>query len=163
MINFNQYCNQTECLLTEWSLPPIIGTMAAICKLALGTVQTITALMLGILSAPFRCCSENAAVFNDHCWSHVVHGLGNMAASIPEGIPILSSILFTHRIVGHSDNNPEHQDKYIPYADLVAHDLALEGGIARRYHLDTSRPSDFSPTTFRNYIGINTIPLPQIY
>lgn len=162
MTDFNYYCNQTERILTEWAAIPAIGVLPAVCKFTLGTIQTISALALGILSAPLRCCSDDAAAFNDHCWSHVVHGLGNIAASLVEAIPFVGTYLFINRRIGMHIGNPEQQDKYIPYSDLIARDMQAIGGVAERYVYDTTAPSAISPTRFRAFIGINVVSTPRL-
>lgn len=157
--HFNHFSNETERTLSGGAVLPFIGTGSAICKFALGTVQTITALVLGILSAPFRFCSDNAAAFNDHCWSHVVHGLGNIAASLIEAIPFAGTFLYYQRAVGHTHDNAEHQDKYIPYPDLIARDTTKPVRLLKATYKNQPLPNPpaLSPTKFRAYIQSNVV------
>lgn len=157
--NFNRFCTDTERNLSVIAAIPVIGTPVAACKFALGTIQTITALVLGILSFPFR-LNDNAKAFNDHCWTHVVHGLANMAASLVEAIPILSFVFVRIRLEGHIDGHrdPAHQFKYIPYNDLVIEDRYKYRFIYKDLlYKNTNNPTFFSPTHFRQVTGFNPI------
>lgn len=165
--SFNSACNTTEYFLTATAAIPFIGTLFAVCKFTFGLVQTITALALGILSTPFRFCNEDAMAFNNHCWTHVVHGLGNMIASLGEAIPILGTILVMARLNGYYAGglpgyNPEEQEKYIPYSDVIQENLSNLGGSARSRHLyyNTEEPLCLSPTHFRQATGFNAIITP---
>jgi hypothetical protein len=161
---FNSVFSDIEDILSIFAAAPILGTPVAACKFALGTTQTITALALGILSLPFRFCSDDAAAFNDHCWTHVVHGLGNIAASLVEAIPLLSFGLACLRLKGRPDNtpDPEHQAKYIPYTDVVKADISQQQrGTFLSYtnylYTNTRDPAFLSPTHFRQATGFNAI------
>lgn len=163
--NFNNYCNDTEVFLSKISVVPILGAAFAAYKFIFGTIQAITALALGILSSPFRSCSDDAKAFNDHCWSHVIHGLGNMVAGLGEAllsITIIGGFIFLGmRHSGHCNNNPYHQDKYIPYSDLIARDIAALPLDYQQYDaFSTIAPAKgISPTAFRNAIGVNVVPV----
>ena len=158
--NFNEFCNQAENRLGSAARFPIVGVVPATIKFALGIAQAITALVLGILSAPFRCCSDDAAAFNDHCWTHVVHGLGNMVGGLGEAllsVTIVGGFILGYcRYNGIYFTNPDHQDKYIPYSDLIVRDVAA---LPLDYIALRRATCTGSPTAFRNAIGINVVPV----
>ncbi len=160
---FNQICNSTERGLSYASAIPLAGAIAGISKVILGTVQTIVALALGIFSLPFRCCSDDAKAFNNHCFSHVVHGLGNIMGGLGEAILSLTIIgglcLLGCRLSGIYNNDPYHQDKFIPYSDLIARDVAaLPQDYLPKDMDDTIEPDCMSPTSFRNRLHMDEVP-----
>ena len=160
---FNWICNKTEDALTTVAalLPPV-----ALVKTALGTTQAITALVLGILSLPGRFLSDDAKAFNKHCWTHVIHGLGNVAASLVEVIPFVGFLFLVHRGECHKEKGffCMHRHKYIPYADVVNEDLAQAKRDFPSFFTDLSstsikNPTFLSPTQFRQVTGFNAIPV----
>ncbi len=162
MINFNQFCNETEIFLSKAAAIPVLGSLAGISKVLLGTTQAVAALALGILSSPFRFCHDDAKAFNDHCWTHVVHGLGNMVAGLGEALLSLTLIggfmFHVGRKMGAYNDNPDHQDKYIPYSDLIARDVAALRSDYDATNTSSPRPWRLSPTAFRHAIGVNAVP-----
>ncbi len=156
-------CNSIENLLTYASVIPVVGAIAGVTKAMLGTIQATIALALGIFSLPFRCNSDDAKAFNDHCFSHVIHGLGNVVGGLGEAILSLTIIggicLLSCRVQGSYDKDPYHQDKFIPYSDLIARDVAaLPHDYLPRDIGYTTKPHCMSPTNFRNAIHMDTVP-----
>lgn len=96
-VKFDYFCDRVENGLSKGAKFPFFGTIPAVIKIALGTVQLITALALGVLTLPLRFFHEDLASFNDHNWSHVKHGVGNITCGLLEAIPLFGSIVSCKR------------------------------------------------------------------
>lgn len=105
IIKFDYFCDTVEDVLTIGAVAPFIGTIPAVIKVAFGTVQLITALAFGILTLPLRCFHDNLASFNDHAWSHICHGAGNIVCGLLQAIPLFGSCLSLERILTAGLNN----------------------------------------------------------
>lgn len=103
--------HKTEGFLSKMAIIPAVGTPFGAVKIMIGAGQFITALALGILTLPMQCTDD--ASFNDHCWNHVKHGLGNISAGILESIPFVAIALHYLRETAKSDGY-----KFMPYESL---------------------------------------------
>ena len=80
----------------------------------MGTAQVIIGLAAGILTIPLKCM--NNTELNDHCWTHLAHGLGNIVSGATEVISILGTILFIIRLsMSHQQFADGQSDKFMPY------------------------------------------------
>lgn len=98
MDNFNQFVSRTESFLTLTSTPPILGAPAGLIKMALGTLQTITAIACAILvGIPTAAIKGNTSIL-DHSWTHIKHGIVNIATGALEAIPGFGLISYFIRL-----------------------------------------------------------------
>jgi hypothetical protein len=128
-VNLDNAFNKTEQFLTRAAAIPVIGTPFGAVKVVIGTLQAITALVLGIITSPLQATEDSS--FNDHCWTHLRHGLGNFAAGLLEAIPLVGTFLYYARENNvkegiEQDGSAGQRDKFMPYSSL-RHKAILEG------------------------------------
>ncbi len=100
MINLERAIFNTEEHLSKVSVYPVIGTVAGTAKIAMGTLQLVSALALGIFSAFSVIISPRENPAQDKLkfsCRHVVHGLSNVIAGILETIPLLQTAFYGFR------------------------------------------------------------------
>ena len=134
-ISIDQKFNKIERSLSRLAATPVVGTPFGLIKVLMGSGQLITSLAIGILSLPLRFTSYYS--LNDYCWSHVMHGLGNIAAGALEAIPFIGLKLYLARknatVMDLSKDDEDfndwstlrytyHHDKIMPYESLVNRD-----------------------------------------
>ena len=99
---------KAEATLSLVSGVPVIGTVAGACKIAMGTLQLVTALALAILSCTLAWIPTENNPARDLCkfsGRHVLHGAGNVLAGVLEALPAIQSILWASRFGKTMSNN----------------------------------------------------------
>lgn len=123
-VDLDHTLDQTERFLGKVAAIPVLGTPFGALKVAMGIAQCISALALGILTLSFQCTQYSSV--NDYCWSHVVHGMGNILAGIFEAIPLLGTVIASHRCRAYPPRihgvTCSQTEKYMPYQSLVNRD-----------------------------------------
>ena len=123
--------NEAEKFLSSAAAPPIVGTVAGLTKTLMGVAQAIVGLVCGVLTLPERCMKD--AYLNDRFWTHVKHGVGNIAAGLLEAIPIVGLFMYINRTSKLEGSTLDayvktgHLDKYMPYDSLLEADLEIAG------------------------------------
>lgn len=85
-MTIERFCWVTEKKLQQASIPPIIGSVPAIGKIALGIIQATLGLLFTLISLPFAICSEKACTFSKRAFTHIIHGFGNVAMGTAEAV-----------------------------------------------------------------------------
>ena len=126
--------NNYELFSSHLSAFPVVGTIFGVIKVALGAVQTISALAIGLLiGLPVRARSGNTSILS-HSWTHVKHGIGNFVGGTLEAIPGVGTVLFLVRLKAQQkaeqSKSPfhirtQHEGKFMPYAGLEADDADI--------------------------------------
>lgn len=129
--------NNIENTLSWASSYPIIGTAPALCKILMGTIQTTTASVCGIfIGIPTALLSENYSVLN-YSWTHVKHGIGNIAAGTLEAIPYVQTKMYYYRQYMNKQYTDRgipglwaqlktgHENKWMPYTSLIESDCYI--------------------------------------
>lgn len=127
--------NDIENKLTGISAYPILGTLAGCTKILIGAAQSITALACGILFLIPTAITKDCSLLK-YCWTHIKHGLGNIAAGIVEAIPLVQSVAYVARVgnqIRTSDlQTPHlftgHENKCMPYISLIEEDWFIGEG-----------------------------------
>ena len=96
--------SEIEYKLSRGASFPIVGTIPAVAKIALGIIQASIALLFTFFSAPFALCSQKARTFCKRSATHIVHGGGNILDGILEAIPGLGTYINCKRPF---DRNPK--------------------------------------------------------
>lgn len=137
--------NNIENTLSWASSYPIVGTAPALCKILMGTIQTTAASVCGIfIGLPTALLAENYSVLN-YSWTHVKHGIGNVAAGALEAIPYVQHALYYYREPylyrdrqymkkEYTDRGipglraqlwTGHENKWMPYTSLIESDCYI--------------------------------------
>lgn len=124
-VKFDNFCDRIEVGLTYGAVMPFLGTIPAVIKVAFGTVQLITALAHGILTLPLRFFHDDLAAFNNHSWSHVGHGAGNIVCGLFEAIPLIGSLGCLFTILRLRLNNMQ-DNRTMPYDNVFKYRCDLE-------------------------------------
>lgn len=132
-LNVDRALNNIENTLSDVSLYPVVGTLAGCSKILIGVVQTLSAIAYGILTFIPSAISSDWTPLK-HSWTHIKHGVGNMAAGTVEAIPIVQSALYGIRQLrqaGGSDIQVKlytgHECKFMAYASLEERDWSFIG------------------------------------
>ncbi len=130
-LNLDRTMNGIENLLSDASAYPVIGTLAGIGKVMIGATQGITALAYGVLTA-IPCAIKRDPTPLKHSWTHIKHGIGNMAAGTLEAIPLVQTAIYWIRELkqhGGSDRIARlytgQENKFMPYSSLEEHDWKI--------------------------------------
>ncbi len=122
-------CSSIENGLSCGAIVPIIGSVPALVKIGFGTTQAVTAMTVGVFAIiSISRGNDVAKLIGKRAWSHVKHGLGNVAAGLFEGIPFVGTIIVLMRIIriklleNVSTEDPifinEQAGKLMPYSYL---------------------------------------------
>ncbi len=132
--NPDKFANNAERFLSEQAKYPVIGSLAGIVKIVGGAAQAITALACGIIAGiPFAAFGKTDIL--KHSWTHLKHGLGNIAAGIVETIPGVGYLMWVIREEKFSHVNPHihvelgQQDKFMPYKSLQKEESKIDAGV----------------------------------
>lgn len=101
-MRLNLYLVEAENTLSDLSIIPVIGTIPAIVKIALGCIQTVSGALVGITGVmyfPSSIVNDNncSKMMLNFSFTHIKHGIGNCVAGVLEGIPILGTIIVIKR------------------------------------------------------------------
>lgn len=123
--------NNTENALSDAALWPVIGILPGGVKILMGVTQSVTALACGIITLAPAAASENWSLVH-HSWTHIKHGLGNIAAGTLEALPFVGTCMYyTRKLKQASESDAQsrilthHENKWMPYDSLVARDLSI--------------------------------------
>lgn len=135
---FDKQINEIETFLSTISVCPGVGSVAGAGKILMGITQTLAAIAYGILFAISDLTSRNPLHVN-RAWTHIKHGLGNIAAGAIESIPIIQTAFYlirqrckTHSLHYSEDDKDVHvstgyDDKFMPYQSLVEREWGIVG------------------------------------
>ena len=131
--NFDRTINNIENTLSDVAAYPVAGILAGTAKVILGVTQSLTALVCGILNFIPAVASGDWSLMR-HSWTHIKHGLGNIAGGTLEAIPLVGTTMYFIRQVGkHAASDAQvnlhtsHENKWMPYTSLVARDWKIGG------------------------------------
>lgn len=134
-------CDIEENLSTVSAVPLVIP---GIFKMALGSVQAVSALVIAIFAIMYESFTGDKAPYK-YCVVHVKHGMGNILAGFIEAIPIAGTALFIKRVYkakvgkGRPDEPTlvrDHKGRFMKYPALKERDFKL-------YHLTPNQQTDF--------------------
>jgi hypothetical protein len=125
MNSIERNLSRTENVLSSLAAIPIIGTVPAVAKVAMGTVQTITALFIATVAGLPAAAFGNKKIL-ERSWTHIKNGIGNIAAGAVEAIPLVGTGVFIMRfkramglgVPGKSINLDTQELKWLSYPSL---------------------------------------------
>lgn len=85
--------HNVENKLTQVSPYPVVGTVAGVAKVLMGTVQLIVAVVGGILALLPSIINWELS-YLQYSWSHIKQGFGNIIEGTAEAIPIVQTGLY---------------------------------------------------------------------
>ncbi len=132
-IKVDQMMNNIENTLSQIAAYPIAGTLAGTAKVIIGITQSITALALGILTfIPATAKGDYSSI--SYSWTHIKHGLGNIAGGTFEAIPLLGTAMYFFRYLRQQRDSTllvrlstGYENKWMPYPSLVERDWSISG------------------------------------
>lgn len=134
LTKIDKNANEIENFLTELSPIPVVGSFAGGAKVVLGAIQFVVAL-IGVVGAGIAYIFTEDPKHVKYAFSHVKHGLGNIAAGSIELIPGVQTLFYKRRMdrktpFGNAFNfcAPGHETKWMPYDSLKITNRAIEGG-----------------------------------
>ncbi|QLH34861.1 MAG: hypothetical protein HWD61_00905 [Parachlamydiaceae bacterium] len=108
--------NNIENKLSDISAYPVVGTLAGVTKILLGTTQALTGLACGImLLIPSAATRDWSSMKSS--WTHIKHGVGNMTAGVFESIPFVQTAIYGIRRM--------KQGRSLTYMRIYIRDMSL--------------------------------------
>lgn len=159
-LEIDRTMNNIENKLSDISAYPVVGTLAGVTKILLGTTQALTGLACGImLLIPSAATRDWSSMKSS--WTHIKHGVGNMTAGVFESIPFVQTAIYGIRRMKqgeisdiHAHLYTGHEFKFMPYKSLVERDWKIGGAddeavekakdIFNKKITDYSNPQDLS-------------------
>lgn len=132
-INIDRTMNNIENALSDVAAYPVAGIFAGATKVIFGVTQSLTALVCGILILiPSVASCDWSHIY--HSWTHIKHGLGNIAGGTLESIPLVGTVMYFFRQVGKCRGSDiqvrlrtGHEEKWMPYTSLIECDWKIIG------------------------------------
>lgn len=131
---FDKICSRVEWRLGFAAIIPILGTIPALIRVALGAVQFTLALASSATSL-FLSFSKIGRDILLHSLRHIVHGLANILAGVLEAIPLVGSLIAGCRELsmiapsGPTHYISEERGKFLGYSTVRYHDWKETSGL----------------------------------
>lgn len=126
-IQVDRFIDNAERAGSNLSVYPFINAVAGALKITGGIIQTITAVVCAILCSIPALCVKNGLSLMRYCFTHILHGMGNILAGTLEAIPLAGTELEKIRKTLHMNYvlvADSELEKFMPYNSLREDDIA---------------------------------------
>jgi hypothetical protein len=118
MIIVERLISRTETVLGAAACVPVLGTIPATAKIAMGILQTACALYVSPPAIIHALITKRTTVLN-HCETHIKHGLGNIIAGALEAVPFIGMLIVLLRALKARGFSLDSQElKWLSYPSL---------------------------------------------